>query len=62
MLPGYHETTAVLDKIAGGQLIARRQDTAMNQLFSHILEQLLARAGANCSHERNGSVAPRSPR
>lgn len=35
MLPGYHETTAVLDKIAGGQLIARRQDTAINQLLSH---------------------------
>jgi hypothetical protein len=43
MLPGYHEITAVLDKIAGGQLIARRQDMAVNQLLSHMLEQLLAR-------------------
>jgi hypothetical protein len=33
-----------LDKIAGKQLIARRQDTAINQLLSHLLEQHLARA------------------
>jgi len=39
----YHEMTAVLDKIAAGELIARRQDTAINQLLSDALEQLLAR-------------------
>jgi hypothetical protein len=41
---GYHETTAILDKIAAGQLLARRQDMAANQLLSHTLEQLLARS------------------
>jgi hypothetical protein len=41
---GYHETTAILDKIAAGQLVARREDTAANQLLSHVLEQLLARS------------------
>ncbi len=40
----YHEMTAVLDKIAAGELVARRQDTAANQLLSHALEQLLARS------------------
>jgi hypothetical protein len=40
----YHEMTAILDKIAGGELIGRRQDTATNQLLSHTLEQLLARS------------------
>ncbi len=39
----YHEMTAILDKIAGGELLARRQDMATNQLLSHALEQLLAR-------------------
>ena len=39
----YHELTAVLDKVAAGQLLARRQDVAANQLLSHALEQLLAR-------------------
>jgi hypothetical protein len=39
----YHEMTAVLDKVAAGQLLARRQDVATNQLLSHALEQLLAR-------------------
>jgi conjugal transfer/entry exclusion protein len=39
----YHEMTAVLDKVAVGQLVARRQDNATNQLLSHALEQLLAR-------------------
>ena len=39
----YHELTAELDKIAAGTLLARRQDTAANQLLSHVLEQLLAR-------------------
>jgi hypothetical protein len=40
----YHQLTAVLDKIAAGELIGRRQDTASNQLLSHALEQLLAQA------------------
>jgi hypothetical protein len=39
----YHEMTAILDKIAAGELLARRQDTLSNQLLSHALEQLLAR-------------------
>lgn len=43
-LPRYHEMTAVLDKVAAGELLARRQDTATNQLLSHALEQLLARS------------------
>ena len=41
---GYHEMTAILDKIAAGELLARRQDMASNQLLSHALEQLLARS------------------
>jgi hypothetical protein len=41
---GTHELTAVLDKIAAGELLGRRQDTAANQLLSHALEQLLARS------------------
>ena len=40
----FHEMTAVLDEIAAGELLARRQDMAANQLLSHALEQLLARA------------------
>jgi conjugal transfer/entry exclusion protein len=40
----YHEMTAILDKIAAGELLARRQDMATNQLLSHTLEQLLARS------------------
>jgi hypothetical protein len=39
----FHEMTAVTDKIANAQLIARRQDMATNQLLSHTVEQLLAR-------------------
>jgi hypothetical protein len=42
-LTRYHEMTAILDKIAAGELLARRQDTLSNQLLSHALEQLLAR-------------------
>jgi hypothetical protein len=42
-LPRFHEMTAVLDKVATGELLARRQDAATNQLLSHALEQLLAR-------------------
>jgi hypothetical protein len=41
--PAYHELTAVLDKVAAGELLARRQDMVTNQLLSHTLEQLLAR-------------------
>lgn len=40
----YHEMTAILDKVAAGELIGRRQDMATNQLLSHALEQLLARS------------------
>ena len=40
----YHEMTAILDKVAAGELLARRQDMAANQLLSHALEQLLARS------------------
>jgi hypothetical protein len=40
----YHELTTVLDKIAAGELVGRRQDMAANQLLSHALEQLLARS------------------
>ena len=43
-LPRFHEITTVLDKVAGGELIGRRQDMAANQLLSHALEQLLARS------------------
>jgi hypothetical protein len=41
---GYHDMTAVLDKISAAELIGRRQDMATNQLLSHTLEQLLARS------------------
>ena len=41
--PQYHDMTAVLDKVAAGELLARRQDNATNQLLSHALEQLLVR-------------------
>ena len=40
----FHQLTAVLDKVAAGELVGRRQDTASNQLLSHALEQLLAQA------------------
>jgi hypothetical protein len=43
-LSRYHEMTAILDKIAAGELLARRQDMLSNQLLSHALEQLLARS------------------
>ncbi len=43
-LPRYHEMTAILDKVAAGELLGRRQDMAANQLLSHALEQLLARS------------------
>lgn len=38
----YHQLTAILDKVAAGELLGRRQDMAVNQLLSHTLEQLLA--------------------
>jgi hypothetical protein len=41
---GYHEMTAILDKVAAGELLGRRQDMAANQLLSHAVEQLLARS------------------
>ena len=41
--PESHEMTAILDEIAASELIARRQDTATNQLLSHAVEQLLSR-------------------
>jgi hypothetical protein len=41
--PGYHDTTVILDKIAAGELLGRRQDMAANQMLSHVLEQLLAK-------------------
>jgi len=65
---GTHELTAVLDKVAAGELLGRRQDTAANQLLSHALEQLLARskrlrdteagrqhAAADVACDRNGT-------
>jgi hypothetical protein len=39
-----HQLTAILDKVAAGELLGRRQDTASNQLLSHALEQLLAQS------------------
>jgi hypothetical protein len=33
----YHEMTAILDKIAAGELLGRRQDMLSNQLLSHAL-------------------------
>jgi hypothetical protein len=39
-----HQLTAILDKVAVGELVGRRQDTASNQMLSHALEQLLAQA------------------
>jgi hypothetical protein len=42
--PRYHQMTAILDKVAAGELLGRRQDNATNQLLSHALEQLLVRS------------------
>ena len=42
--PRFHEITTVLDKVAAGELLGRRQDMAANQLLSHALEQLLSRS------------------
>lgn len=43
-LARFHEMTAILDKVAAGELLGRRQDMAANQLLSHALEQLLSRS------------------
>ena len=43
-LSAFHQLTAILDKVAAGELVGRRQDTASNQLLSHALEQLLVQA------------------
>ena len=43
-LTRYHQMTAVLDKVAAGEVVGRRQDMATNQLLSHALEQLLIRS------------------
>ncbi len=40
----FHQLTAILDKVAAGELVGRRQDTGSNQLLGHALEQLLAQA------------------
>lgn len=40
----FHEMTAILDKVAAGELLGRRQEMAANQLLSHTLEQLLSRS------------------
>lgn len=36
-----HHQTAILDRINAAEIIARRQDTAANQLISHLVEQSL---------------------
>ena len=43
----YHYLTAVLDKLTGAELIARRQETAFNQELSHALELLILRSKQN---------------
>jgi hypothetical protein len=40
----YHEMTAILDKVAAAELLARRQDAAANQLLSATVQQLLVRS------------------
>jgi conjugal transfer/entry exclusion protein len=40
----YHEMTAVLDKVAAAELVARRQDMVGNQLLAATVEQLIVRA------------------
>lgn len=39
----YHSMTVNLDKLAGAELIGRRQDSATNQLMSHVVEQQLVK-------------------
>jgi hypothetical protein len=40
----FHELTAILDKVAAGALIGRRQDSVANDLLARTLEQILARS------------------
>ena len=61
--------TAILDKIAAGELLGRRQDMAANQLLSHALEQLLARSkrlrdteAADDQHAARDVARRRAPR
>ena len=42
--PELHELTAILDKVAAGALIGRRQDAVANEMLAHAVEQLLARS------------------
>jgi hypothetical protein len=42
--PDFHELTAILDKVAAGAVIARRQDGAANALLARTLEQMLVRS------------------
>jgi hypothetical protein len=41
-LPGMHQLTAIVDKVAATQLVNRRSDMAGNQLLSNVLEQQIA--------------------
>jgi hypothetical protein len=41
-LPGMHQLTAIVDKVAAAQLVNRRSDMAGNQLLSNVLEQQIA--------------------
>ena len=59
-LPRFHEMTAILDKVAAGELLGRRQDMATNQLLSHALEQLLVAKQTPARHRgRHDEHAPR---
>jgi hypothetical protein len=49
----FHELTAVADKISVGQVLARRQDMAGNQLLSNVLEQLIAKSKRTRDSEAN---------
>jgi hypothetical protein len=40
-VPGFHQLTAIMDKISAAQLINRRSDMAANQLSSNVLEQMI---------------------
>ena len=49
-LRGIHEMTAILDKISAGELLARRQDMATNQLLSHALEAAVGAKQTGARH------------
>ena len=51
---GYHETTAILDKVAALWLVARRGDMAANQLLSGMRSSSFSRGASD-----NGTVKPR---